>query len=211
MQFWLDKNGARLRLVSYVSRLWTNTEKKFHSSLGESTAGRWGISQNQHYLWGAHFYWMCDCKAVKEVVEHTGSIAMEQIWDRELIGYHFTVIHQSENIMGDVDALTWRFGEIVSVYLCVANILQDKENLKHPDYYDDAAFFTKVPTRLKICKDNITVRCIQNMSQPSNIAHTSPPLESLSSNLVTPPLMLHTTTPQPLREYNDETTSFKQL
>ena len=86
---------------------------------------------------------MCDCKAVKEVVEHTGSIAMEQIWDRELIGYHFTVIHQSENIMGDVDALTWRFGDTFAVYLCVANILRNKDELKHPYSYDDAVSVKK--------------------------------------------------------------------
>ena len=88
--------------------------------------------------------------------------------------------------------------------------------MKHPDSYDDADLVTKGPTRLKTCNDNIfvpvlTVQCIQNMPQPANIVLTVPHLESLYIHLVTPPLMLHTTTPQPLREFKDETTSLKKL
>ena len=88
--------------------------------------------------------------------------------------------------------------------------------MKHTYSYEDAAFVTKGPTRLETCNENIfvpvlTVQCIKNMSQPANIAPTSPPSESLYSNLITDPLMLHTTTPQPLREFKDETTSLKKL
>ena len=100
---------------------------------------------------------MCDCKAVQEVVEYTGSIAMVQRWDQELLGYHFTVIHRSENMMGDVDALTRRLGKHFSVYLCVVNILRDRDELKRPDSYDYAAFVKKTPTRLKTCNGNIFV------------------------------------------------------
>ena len=48
--------------------------------------------------------------------------------------------------MGDVDKITRRFVENVDVYLCVSKILCDKDELKHPDYYDDAYFVTKGPT-----------------------------------------------------------------
>ena len=133
---------------------------------------------------------------------------MVQIWAQELLGYYFTVIHQSENMMGDVNALTRRFREKLSVYLCVAKILRDKDELKFPDSYDDAAFVTKQPTWLKTCNDNIfipvlTIQCIQNISQPTNIAPTVPTSKSPSSHLVTSPLILHTTTSQMLREFND--------
>ena len=30
-------------------------------------------------------------------------------WAQEILGYHFTIVHLSNNIMVDVDALTWRF------------------------------------------------------------------------------------------------------
>ena len=76
-----------------------------------SIKGSETIWLDRHYLWGTHFYWMCDCKAVQEVVEYTGSIVMVQRWAQELLGYHFTVIHWSEKIMGDVYAITWWFRE----------------------------------------------------------------------------------------------------
>ena len=178
--FDLEKNGARLRPVSYGSRSCTDMEKKFNYFVGESAASRWVIIKNWHYLWGTHFYWMLECKSVQEVLEYIGSIAMVKIWAQELLGYHFTVIHWSEKMMRYVNALTWRSGENFSVYLCVANILCDKDEFKRPYSYYDAAFVTKGPTRLKTCNDNIfvpviTVQRIWNISQPANIAPTDPP------------------------------------
>ena len=49
------------------------------------------------------------------------------------------------------------------------------------------------------------------MSQPTNISPTVPPSKAQSSDIVTPPLILHTTASQPLKELNDEITSFKPL
>ena len=46
-------------------------EKIFHSFAEKSTADCFGVSQNQYYLWVAHFYWICDSKAVQEVVGYT--------------------------------------------------------------------------------------------------------------------------------------------
>ena len=84
--------------------------------------------------------------------------------------------------------------------------------MKRPDSNDDVAFVTKVPTRLKTCNDNIfvlviTVQYIQNMSQPANIAATVLTLKALSSHIDSAPLMLHTTTYQPLKEFNGKITS----
>ena len=82
---------------------------------------------------------------------------------------------------GDINALTQQLGEFFSVYLCASNILRNKDELKHPDSYDDAVFVKKVPKRLKTRNYNIsvpfiTVQCNRNMSQPANIASTAPPL-----------------------------------
>ena len=52
-------------------------------------------------------------------------------------------------MMGGVNALNQHFREKKSVYLCVANVLRNREELKHTDSYDDADFVTKGPTRLK--------------------------------------------------------------
>ena len=79
--------------------------------------------------------------------------------------------------MGDVDALTRRFGENLVVCLCVADILRDKDELKRPYSYDDAALVKRGPTRLKACNDNIfvpvlVVQCIRNISKHANIIPT---------------------------------------
>ena len=69
--------------------------------------------------------------------------------------------------------------EKFSVYLCAANILRDKDELKRAYYYDDAYFVTKGPARLNTCNDNIffpvlMVQYIRNMLQPADIALNSP-------------------------------------
>ena len=38
--FGMDLNGARLKTVSYESRVCTDMERKFHSFVGEATSGR---------------------------------------------------------------------------------------------------------------------------------------------------------------------------
>ena len=34
----------------------------------EVACGRWAIGQNRKYLWGAHFWWLCDCKTIREIL-----------------------------------------------------------------------------------------------------------------------------------------------
>ena len=114
--FDLTKSGARLQPISFGSRACTGLERRYHSFVGEAACGRWAISQNKLYLWGSHFYWMCDCVAVKEALEYDGNISMVCRWAQELLGYHFTVLHRSKHMMRDVDALTRRFGPLVAQY-----------------------------------------------------------------------------------------------
>ena len=73
--FDLCKDGARLRLIKFESRYFTDFERKYHSFVGEVAAERWAISQNRHYLWCNNFWWMCDCAAIKEFLEYEGNIS----------------------------------------------------------------------------------------------------------------------------------------
>ena len=63
--FDLCKEGVRLRPVSFGSRSFTDFERRYHSFVGEASAGIWAISQTRHYLWGKKFWWICDCSAIK--------------------------------------------------------------------------------------------------------------------------------------------------
>jgi len=112
--FDLTPDGPRLRPIRFGSRACTDREKYYHSFVGESACGRWGIGQNKRFLWGDHFYWMCDCKAAEEIVDYEGSISMICRWAQELLGYDFTVIHRKASMMIDVDGLSRRFGNRIT-------------------------------------------------------------------------------------------------
>ena len=144
------KTGARLLPISYGSRACTEIEKHYHSFVGEVAAGRWGISQNRKSLWGAHFYWLCDCSAVKEILEYEGTIHTVMRWAQELLGYHFTVIHRPATMMADVDALTRRFGKDIATYITIAAIFERQSKKYNPTAYDTSAFSkTSKSTRIE--------------------------------------------------------------
>jgi hypothetical protein len=104
--FDLTMTGAQLRPIRFGSRGCTDRERGFHSFVGEAGSGRWSSSQNRQYLWGALFYWMCDCSAIREIFNYTGSINQICRWAQELLGYHFMVFHRPAHMMPDVDGLT---------------------------------------------------------------------------------------------------------
>ena len=125
--FDLSKNGARLKPIAFGSRSCTLVEKSFHSFTGEAASGRWSIGQNRKYLWGCHFWWVCDCSAVKEVLEYSGSIPMVCRWAQELLGYQFTVVHRPNRMMVDVDSLTRRYGPLIAMHCMLSNILHRRD------------------------------------------------------------------------------------
>ena len=79
-------------------------EAKLHSFVGEAACGRWAIAQNRKFLWGTHFYWICDCMAVQEILEYNGNIHVICRWAQELLGYNFTVLHRPAKMMADKEA-----------------------------------------------------------------------------------------------------------
>jgi hypothetical protein len=149
--FDLTLGGARLRPVKFDSRKCTEQERHFHSFVGEAACGRWAISKNKKFLWGIYFYWLCDCSAIKEILEYTGSIHVVRRWAQELLGYHFAVIHRSAHMMMDVDALSRRYEGLVLKYMHYAAQLAATDRIHRPLAYDTTAFpahTTKCPAIL---------------------------------------------------------------
>jgi hypothetical protein len=153
--FDLSKNGARLRPIAFGSRSCTDIEKSFHSFVGETASGRWAISQNRKYLWGCHFYWMCDCSAVKEVLEYSGTIHFVMRWSQELLGYQFSVIHRNNRMMIDVDGLTRRFGPLIAQYCMIASILSQRDRAHRPMSYDPELFVSSKTAR--VCNPELPI------------------------------------------------------
>ena len=145
-------DGPRLLPVRFGSRACIDKEKWFHSFVGEGACGRWGIAQNRKFLWGTHFYWLCDCAAVKEILDYDGPITMIKRWAQELLGYHFTVVHRVQRMMKDVDSLNRFYGNPLQTYITIARIFTDDDKAKRPAAYDKSAFHS-APDPTRIGKD----------------------------------------------------------
>ena len=77
---------------------------------------------------------------MKEILEYTGNIAMVQRWAQELLGYHFSILHRSNQMMIDVDALSRRFGSRITSHLMISKILSSRDVRKRPFAYDIESF-----------------------------------------------------------------------
>ena len=53
-----------------------------------------------------NFYWLCDCSAIKEVLEYNGIIHQLKRWSQELLLFEFFIIHRPRKMMKDVDAIS---------------------------------------------------------------------------------------------------------
>ena len=63
-------------------------------------------------------------------------------WDKELSGYNFSLVHQINKTMTEVDDLTRRYGKFILQYCIITYILYSKEkNLQTEEY--EWSVFTK--------------------------------------------------------------------
>lgn len=141
--FDLTMKGPRLRPIAFGSRACLNTEQHFHSFVGEIACGRWAIAQNKKFLWGSHFYWLCDCSSVKEILNYNGSVHMLSRWAMELLGYNFSIVHRPARMMSDVDALNRRYEPHYQRYLYVAALLHHFDKKDRPLAFQPSAFPTQ--------------------------------------------------------------------
>ena len=91
---------------------------------------------------------MCDCSAIKEILEYMGSIPMVCRWAQELLGYQFTVVHRPNRMMVDVDSLTRRYGPLIAMHCMVSYILHRRDVVHKPLAYDRAAFLDSKTAKL---------------------------------------------------------------
>ena len=141
----MSKNGAQSRPLSFEYSSCTYFESKYHQFVGEKSCGRWEIGQNRHFLWGQHFWWLCDCASIKEILEHKFSIPMTCRWDQELRGNHFSIVHQSNKMTTDGNALISRFGKFISQYCIIDSILYSTDKQRILKAYEESV----------LTKDNI--------------------------------------------------------
>ena len=158
--FDLTPKGARLLPIKFGSRACTSMEMKLHSFVGEVAAGRWAIRTYKRYLWGTHFWWLCDCNSVKAILEYQGPIAVVLCWAQELLSYNFTVFNCTSKMMCYVDCTTRFFGKLIAQHLCISEILHEHDYDQRPSAYVGANFTSHIGKR------NKTIHVQTNPSPP---------------------------------------------
>jgi len=207
-EFLFDKseNGPRLHPIAFGSRACTEIESQFHSFTGEVCGGKYGIAQNRRFLWGAHFWWVCDCSAVKEVLDYTGDIPLIKRWAQELLGWHFTIIHRSNRMMRDVDSLTRRYGKTIATHIMVAQALHSRDKIHRPQAYSAEVFQSAISSKVQMVEtpplifttNNIQTAYINSWREHSSNANSPIPIFTStvyneSSELATQELSISTT------------------
>ena len=214
-------SGARLRPVKFGSRPCTPRESFQHSFPGEAGSGRWSMGQCRRYLWGAHFYWFCDCKDVQAILYYEGPIHALSRLAQELFAYNFTCIHRPARMMLDVDALNRlyekpTFDNLLLPDLTISQDARSKHMAERPFAYDPAAFPTyalKCPATAPttpapqlcaraICHHHtVSISCMTASAAPP--PHPAPSI--VSSLLCAPPSV--SLSPQPALAFNEHTTN----
>ena len=78
---------------------------------------------------------MCDCSAVKEILEYNGSSHQLRRWCQELMGYNFAIIHRKERMMRKVDTVSRRFRKTITLHVMQAHLMRSRDVLTRPLLY----------------------------------------------------------------------------
>ena len=79
---------------------------------------------------------MCDCNAIKEIIEYDGSIHQLKRWTQELLAYEFVIIHRVAAMMKDVDSISRYVGPLVHQYNMTTVRLHSEDDTKRPFTYN---------------------------------------------------------------------------
>ena len=170
--------------------------------------------------YGKFFYWICDCIAVKEILEYTGSIHQLRRWSQELLGYEFAIIHRAARMMKDVDGLSCHIDVLIHRYLIQAHDMQLVDITKRPYAYSFDSFIScSNPRHVTVSDSTITTEATSTLSPLSTIHHSpihftlSSILQSYSvSNTITS-IFHHIVPPEDIiwLSFDSITTSFDSL
>ena len=138
--FDLSIGGPRLKPVAFGSRKCSVTESNYHSYVGEIATGRWAMSENKTYLWGAKFTWLCDMKSISKILEYDGHIHMLCRYSQEMMAYNFDCVHRSNTMMRDVDALSRMYDPLIAEHIELSYCLRERDKRNRPEAYSSDHF-----------------------------------------------------------------------
>ena len=132
---------------------------------------------------GGKFYWICDCIAVKKILEYTGSIHQLRSWTRDLLGYELAIIHHTGSMMNDHDGLSRHIDVLIHRYLTQARGIRLVDIAKRPFIYRFNSFVScSNPRRVTVSDSTITTETTSTLSPLSTVHHF--PLHFTSSSIL---------------------------
>ena len=171
--FNLTINGLRLQLISFGPCVCTTMKQKLKSLLGKEASGLWSIGKNRKYLWRSYFYWICDCKSVKETLDYSGTIAVIAQWAQKMLGYYFSIIHCNHKMMKDVDVLSRNY--VLSFNLHIVLLTSYVTMILNINRTSIAPRFSKV-TRVHIMSSSPHHPHLMTLLLPLSLPHTTMPV-----------------------------------
>jgi hypothetical protein len=70
------------------------------------------------FVYGGHFFWLCNCSGVKDLLNCDAPVQQLKLWEQELMGYVYKlmVLHRSNKFMKDSVAMNYDW-EMHNMYL----------------------------------------------------------------------------------------------
>jgi hypothetical protein len=135
-EFDASMTGARLGPVLFGSRKCGDRETHYHSMVGEAACGQWAFGKLKKYLYGTHFWWICDYDGMRILFGYDGPIKQLRRWGQEMLGYNCTLLHRSHKLMRDVDAINRRYETgLIKTYMMKEAALYNDSLRCHPNAY----------------------------------------------------------------------------
>ena len=114
-----DQDDGTTKVIAYVSRNLSKSEKRYHSSKLEFLALKWSVCERFHeYLYGGKFQVYTDNNPLTYILTTAKLDATGQRWMASLANYDFTIHYQSGKQNIEADALSrikWQHDDDVQV------------------------------------------------------------------------------------------------
>ena len=100
-----------------------------------------GLSHAYVDIYGGHyFFWLCDCNAIKEIIEYNSSIHQLKKWTQQLLAYEFVIIHRVAPMIKDVDSVSRCVDSLVHQHNTTNIRLHTEVVTKRPSAYSFNVF-----------------------------------------------------------------------
>ena len=182
-------DGPRLSPVLLGSRSNLSYESNYHSFVGEVVYGRCKIAACRKYLWDSQLYYLCDCNAVKEVLEYHDSIHQLKRWSQKLLAYEFVYLHRLNTMMKDVDGICRNIDPLIHRYFIEAATMCSTNIRLRPFAYNFDIFSScSNPRHVSVADTSSAHKTVSTIPIPFALCHY--PVR-FSTELPSSPLALH--------------------